>query len=379
MQLNRLVFILFVALLASCTPFQKISKQNSIGSLRFINEYDYPNSRQLDGTTIGGLSGIDYDPKTSQYYFICDDPSSRGASRFYTARINLNEKGIDSVNFTSVTILKNKNGVPYPDINKDRTHSADLEAMRYDPTRNEMIWSSEGQRRPVEKQFQDPEIVIVSPNGQYKDSFELPANLHIQPAESGPRHNSVLEGLSFDEDYSHIYVSVEEPLYEDGPRAGTGDSTAWVRFLKFDRNTRKQVAQYAYEIGAIPYPANPPGAFKVNGISDILYIGNNQFIVIERAYSTGRAPSDVRVYLADATGAEDISANPSLKNQPAKKPIKKKLIIDMNKSLDRYIDNIEGVTFGPLLPNNHRTLLFVSDNNFDERQKNQFFLYEIIP
>lgn len=379
MQLNRLVFILFVALLASCTPFQKISKQNSIGSLRFINEYDYPNSHQLDGTTIGGLSGIDYDPKTSQYYFICDDPSSRGASRFYTARINLDEKGIDSVNFTSVTILKNKNGVPYPDINKDRIHSADLEAMRYDPTRNEMIWSSEGQRRPVEKQFQDPEIVIVSPNGQYKDSFELPANLHIQPAELGPRHNSVLEGLSFDEDYSHIYVSVEEPLYEDGPRAGTGDSTAWVRFLKFDRNTRKQVAQYAYEIGAIPYPANPPGAFKVNGISDILYIGNNQFIVIERAYSTGRAPSDVRVYLADATGAEDISANPSLKNQPAKKPIKKKLIIDMNKSLDRYIDNIEGVTFGPLLPNNHRTLLFVSDNNFDERQKNQFFLYEIIP
>jgi len=95
MQLNRLVFILFVALFASCTPFQKISKQNSIGSLRFINEYDYPNSHQLDGTTIGGLSGIDYDPKTSQYYFICDDPSSRGASRFYTARINLNEKGID--------------------------------------------------------------------------------------------------------------------------------------------------------------------------------------------------------------------------------------------------------------------------------------------
>jgi hypothetical protein len=379
MQIKRLVFVLFIALLASCTSSRKISKQNNIGSLHFINEYDYPNSRQLEGTTIGGLSGIDYDPKTSQYYFICDDPSARGASRFYTAKINLNEKGIDTVNFTSVTILKNKNGVPYPDINKDRIHSADLEAMRYDPTRNEMIWSSEGQRRPVDKQFQDPEIVIVSPEGQYRDSFELPINLHIQPAELGPRHNSVLEGLSFDENYSHIYVSVEEPLYEDGPRAGTGDSTAWVRFVKFDRTTRKQVAQYAYEIGAIPYPANPPGAFKVNGVSDILYIGNNQFIVIERAYSTGRAPSDVKVYLADATGAEDISANRSLKNQPAKHPIRKKLIIDLNKSLDRYIDNIEGVTFGPLLPNNHRTLLFVSDNNFDERQRNQFFLYEIIP
>lgn len=379
MTFNRLVFILVAALLASCTSSKKISKQNNIGSLRFINEYDYPNGRQLDGTTIGGLSGIDYDPKTNQYYLICDDPSSRGASRFYTATIHLNEKGIDSVNFTGVTLLKNKNGVPYPDINKDRIHSADLEAMRYDPTRNEMIWSSEGQRRPAEKQLQDPEIVIVTPDGQYKDSFELPSNLHIHATEQGPRHNSVLEGLSFDEGYSNIYVSVEEPLYEDGPKAGTGDSTAWVRFLKFNRNTRKQVAQFAYEISAVPYPANPPGAFKVNGVSDILYIGNNQFIVIERAYSTGRMPSDVRVYLADATGAEDISANPSLKDQPVKHAIRKKLILDLNKSLDRYIDNIEGVTFGPLLPNNHRTLVFVSDNNFDERQKNQFFLYEIIP
>jgi hypothetical protein len=374
------IWIIFpIVLLTSCSTSKKISRQNNIGSLRFINEYVYPNGRELNGTTIGGLSGIDYDPKTSQYYLICDDPSARGSARFYSARINITEKGIDSVEFTGVTILKNRNGVPYPDINKDRIHSADLEAMRYDPTRNEMIWSSEGQRRPREKEMQDAEIVIISPDGQYKDSFELPANLHVHTTENGPRHNSVLEGLSFDEDYSHVYISLEEPLYEDGPKAGTGDSTSWVRFLKFDRSTRKQVAQYAYEISAVPYPADPPGAFKVNGVSDILYIGHNQFIVIERAYSSGRKPSDIRVYLADANGAVDISRNPSLKDQPAAKPISKKLILDMNKSLDRYIDNIEGVTFGPLLANGHRTLIFVSDNNFDITQKNQFFLYEILP
>jgi hypothetical protein len=384
MPLNRLVpiaigIIFSIVLLTSCATSKKISRQNNIGSLNFINEYNFPNGRQVNGTTIGGLSGIDYDPKTKQYYLICDDPSARGSSRFYTAKINFTEKGIDSVEFTGVTILKNRNGLPYPDINKDRIHSADLEAMRYDPTRNEMIWCSEGQRRPREKELQDAEVVIIAPDGQYKDSFELPANLHVHETENGPRHNSVFEGLSFDEDYSHVFISVEEPLYEDGPKAGTGDSTSWVRLLKYDRSTRKQVAQFAYEISAVPYPANPPGAFKVNGVSDILYIGNNQFIIIERAYSAGRTPSDIRVYLADATGAEDISQNPSLKDQPASKPIRKKLMIDLNKSLDRYIDNIEGVTFGPLLPNGHRTLIFVSDNNFDDKQKNQFLLYEIIP
>jgi hypothetical protein len=44
-----------------------------------------------------------------------------------------------------------------------------------------------------------------------------------------------------------------------------------------------------------------------------------------------------------------------------------------------FTDNIEGVTFGPVLPNGHPTLLFVADNNFAAYQRSQFFLFEIIP
>ena len=47
--------------------------------------------------------------------------------------------------------------------------------------------------------------------------------------------------------------------------------------------------------------------------------------------------------------------------------------------LDIFIDNIEGVTFGPTLPNGHNTLLFVADNNFQPFEKNQFLLFEVIP
>jgi hypothetical protein len=194
--------------------------------------------------------------------------------------------------------------------------------------------------------LQDPTIIIMDRSGHYKDSFELPSNMHIQAEEKGPRHNSVFEGIAFDENYRHVYVSVEEPIYEDGPRAGTGDSTAWIRILKFNRNIKKQVAQYAYQVDPIPYPANPPGAFKINGVSDIMYIGDDKFIVTERAYSTGRIQSDVRLYIANAKNAEDISSVTSIESLPTKKPITKKLLLDMN-SLNRYIDNIEGVTLGP--------------------------------
>ena len=48
-------------------------------------------------------------------------------------------------------------------------------------------------------------------------------------------------------------------------------------------------------------------------------------------------------------------------------------------SLNRDIYNIEGVCFGPVLPNGHQTLLFVADDNFSKDGKNQFLLFEIIP
>jgi len=273
----------------------------------------------------------------------------------------------------------NPKGESYADITKDRIHSADVEALRYDAKRDELIWSSEGQRimRDGKQELEDPAVVIMERNGHYKDSFALPANMHIQPVEKGPRHNSVFEGVSFDEDNSHVYVSVEEPIYEDGPRAGTGDSTAWVRILKFNRRLKQCVGQFAYQVDAVPYPANPPGAFKINGISDILYIGHDKLIVIERAWSTGRAPSDVRLYIADMYHAEDISAT-TAGITPVKRPMTKKLLLDLN-TLNRFIDNIEGVTFGPTLSNGHRSLILVADDNFATYQKSQFLLFEVIP
>ena len=42
-----------------------------------------------------------------------------------------------------------------------------------------------------------------------------------------------------------------------------------------------------------------------------------------------------------------------------------------------FIDNIEGVTFGPKLVNGKQSLLFVSDNNFSNKQKTQILLFEV--
>lgn len=373
-----------IAIVFGCSSTRKTSGNkyySEIKEIKFLNSYTVPNGFMFKNTIVGGLSGIDYDADRGVYYMICDDPSAINPARFYTAQILISEKGIDSVLFTEVDTLLNKDGRPFTDITKDRIHSADVEALRYDPSRDEMIWSSEGQRviRDSIRGLQDPAVVITDKNGRYKDSFVLPPNIHMRLEEKGPRHNSVFEGLSFDENRSHVFISVEEPLYEDGLKAGTGDSTAVIRILKFNRKLKECVAQYAYEIDPVPYPANPPGAFTINGVTDILYLGNDKFIVIERAFSTGRVPTDIRIYLADSKDAEDISAVPSLKIQPARKMISKKLLFDMNRQIPFDIFNVEGVTFGPKLPNGHRSLLLVTDNNFNAKQKTQFFLFEVLP
>jgi len=380
---NLMTIIATLIFIGSCSSSKRIHRNSHqpFKEIKFISEYIVPNGAQFKGTTIGGLSGIEYDIKRDQYYLICDDPSAINPARFYTAKILIGKNGIDSVIFTSVDTLLNKEGKPFANIRKDRIHSADAEALRYDPSRDEMIWSTEGQRLTHHNimELQNPAIVISDRFGRYKDSFALPLNMKIQAESKGPRHNSVFEGLSFDEDHSHVFINVEEPLYEDGPKAGTGDSTAVIRILKFNRKLKQCVAQFAYEIGPVPYPANPPGASKINGVPDILYLGDDKFIVIERAFSTGRIPTDIKIYLADAADAEDVLNIPSLKSKQPLRLIKKQLLLDMNNSLGFDIFNVEGVCFGPKLPNGNRSLLLVTDNNFNVKEKTKFFLFEVLP
>jgi hypothetical protein len=76
--------------------------------------------------------------------------------------------------------------------------------------------------------------------------------------------------------------------------------------------------------------------------------------------------------------ATDVVDTNSLLSQPAVKPVSKKLVLNMD-DLGRYIDNVEGVTWGPTLPNGHKSLLFLSDNNFSPLEKTQFLLFEVNP
>jgi len=350
----------------------------TINKLTFLNEFDIPYNFQFQNTTVGGLSGIDYNPQANEYYLICDDRAVINPIRFYTAKINLKASKIDTAFFIAQKELRQSNGALYPSLSADPSHAPDPEAIRFNGRKKYFVWTSEGDRiiKDGNTILQDPAIIITDDNGKDLGHFPLPDQFHMSKDEKGPRQNGVFEGVCFTDNDKMMYVTTEAPLYQDGPAAGLKDTTAYVRILKYDVEKKKLLAQYAYKLAPIAHAPTPADGFKVNGIVDILPIGGDEFMITERSFSTGVKSCTIKVYKCSFKTAQDVSNIQSLKINRPKLLVKKQLLLNMD-SLNIYIDNVEGATFGPRLSNGKRSMIFVSDNDFLQGRKTQFLLFQV--
>ncbi|RYE36005.1 MAG: esterase-like activity of phytase family protein, partial [Sphingobacteriales bacterium] len=244
------ILLLPVMGILSCTASKKIALTKeatiSISSLKFLDEYVIPHNFSYGNTIVGGLSGIDYDAKKDRYFIISDERSFTTPARFYTANISINGTRIDSVIFTSVNTLKQPGGDVFPSFKQYAQRTPDPESIRYNPIKNNLTWTSEGDRevRVGKMIYQNPYVYEMDLQGNFQDSFFVPQNLHMNALEKGPRENGVFEGSTFADNYKTYYVSMESPIYEDGPAASFNYPGAPVRITKFDTKTRKPLAQY---------------------------------------------------------------------------------------------------------------------------------------
>src|SRR5690349_15169328 len=74
MMLGRSLLVAALFLAASGAAS---AEPNTIGSLRFLGATIIPNDAQVDGTLVGGLSGLDYDPASGTWAIISDDKSDK--------------------------------------------------------------------------------------------------------------------------------------------------------------------------------------------------------------------------------------------------------------------------------------------------------------
>jgi 3-phytase len=376
---GRARIIASVIVLASLPALTGASAAGHEGAVRldFIGERELPNAMAFEGTTVGGLSAIGYDAKTGSYYVISDDRSQTGPARFYTARVNFADSRLTGVELTGTHPWLRPDGTTYPPTSTvTSTIAPDPEGIAVDPRDGGLVWTSEGERTvPSDGPalLGDPWIRRATTTGQYTGQLSLPPQLHMNSQATGPRRNQTLEGVTFTPDGGRIVTAMEDPLYQDGddPTPAHG---ALTRITVHDARTGLPVAQYAYP--AEPLFATPPaGSTDTNGVSDLVALGHDRFLVLERASVFSANNWKARIFLVDLNGATDVLGRDSLADGPVR-PVRKTLVADLSDvaGLSR-VDNVEGITLGPRLPDGRRTVVLVSDDNFSSTQVTQFIAF----
>lgn len=323
----------------------------------------FPTAYLFQDTEVGGLSGITFDAGEDVYYLLSDDRGDRDPARFYTASINLSDGRLDNgdVVFTGMTALRDNSGDPFV------PGTIDPEGIAI-TNNNRLIISSEGALAadPVVPPF----ISEFNLNGQRLRDYNLPDKfVPSVDGTQGVRSNLAFEGVTIRPDEQEVYAIVENALAQDGPAAGLNQKTL-SRLVAFDRSTAQPKQEVVYAADAVAEAPAPEGGETSAGVADILALDNNgSFLMLERSYSEGKGFT-VRLYLARAQGALDVSDVAALKPAGAKNPyevqpsVQKELLLDFDSLGLPFVDNIEGMTFGPTLEDGRRTLILVSDNNF---------------
>ncbi len=341
------LIISFLFLFSSCAVTKK-SKTPSL-QLKLLDEYVIPSSTFYEGEEIGGLSAVEY--AEGQLYLL-DDRSSKPI--IYTANLHVENQKIIEVDFINSMNLK-KTDTAFQQM------ALDLEALSY---ADGNFWLASEGGISYKK---NPSIFQVNKEGKLVNQMKLPAYFEIGGVNQ-PRNNGVFESLSFDfKDSNLLWSATELPLEEDGKPPFLWNRFSPVRFSQFQTESLEIQQEYAYPLDrVVKWPLLP---FVINGVTEILAYQNNRFLVIERAFSAGRGKRSnrVKLFLADFSEAESTLNQPVL--DKSFQLAEKELILDfkdIRKQLpSKIIDNIEGMCFGPQLKNGNRTLLFISDNNFN--------------
>jgi hypothetical protein len=350
--------------------------------IRFLGEYTIPSkSLEFEGTTVGGLSGLTYDARRDVYYVISDDRGEFGPARFYTLKLDIGVDGIRNVRFLAVTALDSD--ADTPGIQAYDANDSDTEEIVLLPD-DTLLVSSERDRnnRPWLRHFAlDGSLLGELPLPEMFLPASAPDAQGRNVQTRGTRTNLAFEGVTLAPDEDALYVINEEALAQDGPVATTSAGTL-DRLLRFnlsgsEATPGRQVVYRTEKIFAAPVPATQAAD---NGVSSMLWsrgvLPEFDVLVMERAFAAG-VGNEVNIYGVRLSGADDVSSVAALPQPFTGRTVEKTLLVSMA-AAGVTPDNLEGMSFGPRLPDGRTALIVISDDNFnDVNQIGQFLLFEV--
>ena len=374
--------LILLTVCTACAPPPAVARDRSFPemSLEFLGEYELPKTT-FEGSPVGGLSGITYDPKgistvTSKayrFYALSDDPSENGEARFYSLRLDFTSSDpahirLKKVAVEGVTSLKKADGETFS------WGSINPEGIALSP-RNSVFVASEGVTHADIPPFVG-EFDLKT--GKLLGNLPIPKryipDASDEEQQQGVRENLGFESLSIDpETFSpggldpfRLFAATEAPLMQDlDPEQE--NKLRFLHYVIVDK-TPQLVSENLYKLDQVPMTV-------LNGLTELLTVGGGQILSLERYF--GLSGYSARIYQVAVGAATDTSRIQSFKGQLTMvEPVKKKLLLDLSE-LGIPLYNLEGMTLGPQLPDGSKSVVLVSDDNFDEAQKTQFLLFSL--
>lgn len=371
--------ILAVLPLLTACDLPQVSAEDRIFlnlKLDFLSEFILP-ATQFQDTPIGGLSGITYDRHRNVFYAISDDRGDFAPARFYTLKLNLDTQDpkaskIQSVTVEGVTSILDDQGQTYA---KGTVDPEDIDLSPLDT----LFISSEGVAgQEIAPFIREYELKT----GQLKRSLPVPERYRPKK-EAGKLIQGVGENLGFEAltlggispgaiEPFRLFTATESALTQDvspeHPQQGASRNR-WLHYT-IDPDHSLLVSEQMYVMDP------PPEGAQFHGLTDILAIDQGgHFLSLERSFgSKGFAVKLFQLSIGNATDTVRIDTFQG--TLPGVQPIRKKLLLDLGE-LGIRLDNLEGMTLGPQLPDGSRSLLLISDNNFNPLQINQFLLFRL--
>ncbi len=343
------------------------NERKTVSDVDFIGEVTFPTRLSFKGTEVGGLSGLTYDPSKNLYYSISDDRSQINPARFYTLDINLSDGELNNedVTFQNVTTLLNASGQPFPE------SSLDPEGISLTDNGTVFI-SSEGSVAATPQI--NPFVNEFSLTGEQLQALPVPQKFLPTTGDRGIRDNLAFESVTITPDQKFLYTATENALAQDGAIATTENGSP-SRILKYNLVTGTE-AEFLYETDPVAAPPIPADQFSTNGLVELLALDNSgTLLALERSFSVG-VGNNIKLYEVRLQGATDISGVDSVDGLEVGAVAQKRLLLDFAE-LGVPLDNIEGITLGPTLPDGRQSLVVVSDNNFSETQFTQFLAFAV--
>jgi hypothetical protein len=322
----------------------------------------------------GGISAIEFTGAGDKYLLVSDRGPGDGATayrcRFHELKLVVRPAGKMPVAATLVatTLLADEQGRSLTGSAAGFETAGPATWLRFDP---EGLRTDRHGKIFISDEY-GPSLFQFSMTGERTAVLKVPARFLVarpsaDPAEesalnsSGRQTNGGLEGLAIVPDGTRLYASMQRPLIQESEPAKKGKRTGTsTRILEFDLK-QGSTREFLYPLDE-----------SVNGVSEILAVNDHEFLVLERDGRGGTDARNKKVFKVDLSDATDISSRNSLPATGIPEgvtPVRKTLFLDFlapkfGLAGPDFPEKIEGLAFGPDLPNGRRLLIVAIDNDF---------------